>query len=200
MIKHIIFDYDGVLVDSFNFHLTQYNQLLHLGLEAQELRDAHNGNFHDNESNKLGNIDINRYVDAVKENQESLPLRPGVKETLTELANTKQLHLVTSGYERQILPNLANHGIDTFFTYLLFADHGHHKHEKIQNILDAVAATSDEAIFVTDTLGDIHEAKQVPISTIALSCGFHPRETLLEGQPEFLLDSWKELAATLLAV
>ena len=197
MIKHILFDYDGVLVDSFNFHLDKYNEIFKFGLGEKELQDAHNGNFYENKSSKLKQIDIQDYVDGVKDSQQSLPLRSGVEKTLSELAATLQLHLVTSGWEQQILPNLEYHDIAQHFTHLMFADHGHAKHDKINDILHAVSAEPEEALFVTDTLGDVFEAKQVPIQTIALTCGFQPRETIEKGEPEYMVDSWTELDSLL---
>lgn len=200
MVTDIFFDYDGVLVDSFTFHLSNYNDIYDFELGEQEFRDAHNGNFYKNTSRKLTDDRIQAYADKIKEKQELLPLRPGVFETLTELSKTKRLHLVTSGWERQILPNLQHHQIDGCFTHFRFADHGLAKHEKIQDILTTEAALSGEGIFITDTVGDIIEAKQVPIHTIALTCGFHSRTELVKAEPDQCVDTWEEVHTILLYI
>jgi phosphoglycolate phosphatase-like HAD superfamily hydrolase len=44
-IKHLIFDFDGVLADSFNFDLNKYNKLYDIGLTAKELQVI-NGDSH----------------------------------------------------------------------------------------------------------------------------------------------------------
>ena len=134
MLKHIIFDYDGVLVDSFRFHLDKYNDIFDVSLTAQELRDAHNGNFYQNKSAKFNLIDIQKYVSTVAVDQKYLPLRPGVKESLTILAKNKTLQLVTSGWERQLLTNLKHHDIDTHVAHTLFDDYALAKHEKKRRI------------------------------------------------------------------
>ena len=197
MIKHIIFDYDGVLVDSFNFHLNKYNEIFDVGLTRQELADAHNGNFYENKSEKFDLVDIQKYATTVATDQEFLPLREGVQDTLHTLAQSKTLHLVTSGFERQILPNLEHHKIEDLFAHLLFADHGKSKHEKILRLLKDESANPDDAIFVTDTLGDVLEAKEVPITCIALTCGFQPEEIIRKGEPDYMFDTWAELHALL---
>ena len=200
MLKHIIFDYDGVLVDSFRFHLDKYNDIFDVSLTAQELRDAHNSNFYQNKSAKFNLINIQKYVSTVAADQKYLPLRPGVKESLTILAKNKTLHLVTSGWERQILPNLKHHDIDTLFAHTLFADHGLAKHEKIRRILSDEKVDSALCIFVTDTLGDLLEAREVPIQSVALTIGFHSEETLKKGNPDYMFNTWESLHSFLISI
>lgn len=193
MLEHIIFDYDGVLVNSFEFHLGMYNDIFDIGLTEEELRDAHNGNFYEAKTDKWERVDIQTYARTVAPHQQKLPLNPGVKESLETFSKDKTLHLVTSGWQEQILPNLQYHGIDAYFAHMLFADHGLSKHEKIERILGDENADADTAIFITDTVGDLHEAKQVPIRAIAVTFGFHPEETLRSGNPDHLVHSWAEL-------
>lgn len=193
MFEHIIFDYDGVLVDSFEFHLNKYNEFFDIDLTAQELRDAHNGNFYDNKTEKLSLQNISGYVDLVAPFQETLPLRDGVQETLAKLSETKHIHLVTSAWERQCLPNLQYHHIDKYFIQLMFADSGFAKHDKMKKIIELENTASEKCLFVADTLGDIHEANMLSIKTVALVCGFHARETIEQGEPTYTCTTWDEL-------
>ena len=52
----------------------------------------------------------------------------------------------------------------------------------------------EDCIFVTDTLGDINEAKKVGIETIGIfKCGIHSKKILEKGNPNFLIEDFDEL-------
>jgi phosphoglycolate phosphatase len=50
-------------------------------------------------------------------------------------------------------------------------------------ILGECAAQPEDSLFITDTLGDIREAKQSRVQAIAVSWGFHEKNVLLQGKP-----------------
>ncbi|MBI2112526.1 HAD family hydrolase [Candidatus Woesearchaeota archaeon] len=51
----------------------------------------------------------------------------------------------------------------------------------------------EECLFVTDTLGDILEANQVMVKTIAVDFGFHERKRLKKGNPAMIVSTFSEL-------
>lgn len=54
----------------------------------------------------------------------------------------------------------------------------------------------DECIFITDTLGDILEANEVGIGTIAVDFGYHERKRLEKGNPLKIISKFEELIET----
>ncbi len=191
--KHIIFDYDGVLIDSFEFHLKKVNEFAGIGLTAQEYSDAHDGNFYANKIEKLENVDFSEYAKWVSQDQGQQPLNDDAKNLLVTLAENNKLHLITSAWKTQAYPFLENHGITTLFTTLQFAEDSASKHDKFVKLFEKEDINPDETIFITDTLGDLIEAHNFDIQTIAVTFGFHDKEHLLKGSPTYVANSWKEV-------
>jgi phosphoglycolate phosphatase-like HAD superfamily hydrolase len=191
--KHIIFDFDGVLADTFDFHLKKANELFHVELTAQEYKDMHNGNFHKHTLKKMSGFKPLEYPNLVAKDQAKLPLDPKIKKLLEKLSKDYRLHIISSGWERQIVPFLKNHKIEHLFTELLFADHGKLKSGKFKKLFASQNTTSKNCLFVTDTLGDISESQEVNIPVIAVTFGFHDKEHLKSGLPTYLADSWSEV-------
>lgn len=50
-----------------------------------------------------------------------------------------------------------------------------------------------DAVFITDTLGDIREARECDIDSIAVTWGFHERKTLEKGNPIVIVSDPREL-------
>ncbi len=59
---------------------------------------------------------------------------------------------------------------------------------------------NDNCIFVTDTLGDILEANEVKLNTIAIDCGFHERERLQKRDPMKIISNYKDLGQAITMV
>jgi HAD superfamily hydrolase (TIGR01509 family) len=191
--KTIIFDYDGVLVDTFDFHLRKVNEIYDIDLSAQEFKDVHNGNFFDTKLDKFEGIDFSKYAEIVSTEQSKLPLNKRANELLHELTGNYTLHLITSAWKAQVLPSLQSHNIFDLFTSCQYADNGKSKHDKLKGLLQEQNALPAECIFITDTLGDLLEAHQLNIPTIAVTFGFHDKNHLLTGQPAYITDSFQNI-------
>jgi phosphoglycolate phosphatase-like HAD superfamily hydrolase len=51
----------------------------------------------------------------------------------------------------------------------------------------------NDTIFITDSTGDIVEAREVGYKSIGIRTGVHSKEELLELNPEIVVDSFEEL-------
>ena len=60
-------------------------------------------------------------------------------------------------------------------------------------LFDEYKLKPDECIFVTDTLGDLLEAKELNIGTIAVTWGYHEEERLKFGHPDIIINNFDEL-------
>jgi HAD superfamily hydrolase (TIGR01509 family) len=198
MTTNVIFDFDGVLVDSFDFHLRKVNELYGVELTAAEYRDIHEGNFYANGLDKLEGIDFHEYAKQVSQEEGGLPFCSDANELLRELHTITSLHLVTSGWEVQVMPFLKNKHIDQLFTSFWFADQGASKSEKLGKLLRAHQAKPVECVFVTDTLGDIRAAKKVNMPSVGVTFGYHDRVRLEVGEPDMVVDTWDELQTSLI--
>jgi phosphoglycolate phosphatase len=191
--KHIIFDFDGVLSDSFHFHLDKINTHFNIGLTDNEYRDMHNGNFYSAPLEKMKKFGKEKYPDLVAEEQSQLPFLPQARKALENFRTKHGLHIISSGWERQIRPFLQYHKIEDYFSEILCADHGVLKSDKFKDLFKSQNVEPDNCIFITDTLGDILEARAVGVDTIAVTFGFQPKESLEKGSPAYLANSWSEV-------
>ncbi len=190
--KAIIFDFDGVIHDTFEFHRSKINKYCKTNLSEQNYKDIHNGNFFDNAPDELKNTDWIKYRDLIHHELSSLKTKKEIKATILKLNKKYKLYIVSSGGSNAILNYLIKNKISVFKEILGMESH-RSKIEKFKFIFDKHNLTAKECVFITDTLGDILEANQVGIKTIAVSYGFHPKETLQKGKPHKIISSLNEL-------
>lgn len=197
MYQAIFFDYDGVIIDSFDYHLREYQKMFpEAGLTAQELADVHNGNFLERDNAVWSKIDIDQYDRFLLENIASAGLLvPGIKELLQ--GTKADMYIITSGPEAPIRNVLETERVIELFRAVYGKETNASKVFKLEKALHEGNYSKENCVFVTDTLGDLVEANKVGIKSIAVTYGFHPRETLEKGNPWQIIDSVAELGKLL---
>jgi phosphoglycolate phosphatase len=83
--------------------------------------------------------------------------------------------------------------LSSYFTEILGSDVHTSKSEKIKKLIEKYNITSKDAIYITDTLGDIKEAEGCGVKSIAVTWGFHDRKTLEKGNPVAIIDEPMDL-------
>ena len=119
------------------------------------------------------------------------------KATLKRLGRIYNLYIISSNSEGAITNVLEKAGVLRLFTRIMGEETHKSKVEKFRMLMDQNNITSDNSIFITDTLGDVKEAAKVGIRTIAETFGFHNRERLSLGKPFKIVDSWEEIEKTI---
>lgn len=196
----IIFDYDGVIIDSFDYHLKRYQRMFpEAGLTAQELANAHNGNFlQESDQFIWSKIDLKKYDKTLwKDIKHQNLLAPGIKKLINKLDTKK--YIVSSGPEYPLHNFLNKEGLEKCFSGIYGKETGTSKIEKFKKILHENNYSIDDIILITDTLGDIVEANKVGLKSIAVTYGFHSKKTLQQGNPFKIVDSVEELERYLLS-
>jgi phosphoglycolate phosphatase-like HAD superfamily hydrolase len=191
--KAILFDFDGVLHNTFDLHLKKIRDFSGYPLTGQEYRDMYNGNFHGHAVEALRDVDWLAYRDFVRKHFVNLVMEDEVKNTLRALRDQWDLFIVSSGGEDVIRGYLEKNGVSELFRAILGREFHTSKIEKFQYIFQQYGFGSGDAVYVTDTLGDILEAKRVELESIAVDFGFHPREKLEEGDPYRIISDFKDL-------
>ena len=194
--KHIIFDFDGVIIDSFQFHIKKMNEIYGIGLTEEEYSNRHVGNFYTNSFAKFDNIDFSDYAKQVAEEQSNLLPNQGSLKLLKDLSKKSRLHIITSGWKVQVMPFFEKHKIVDLFDTFLFAEDGKKKSDKFNLIFNKNINPKD-CIFITDTLGDLYESNEVGIQTIAVDFGYHSPELLKKGNPNYMVSSLAEMEGIL---
>ena len=193
--KIILFDFDGVLVDSFetNFKVTK--------------KFASNSNFSENNYKKLfeGNIYKESFKNGMKRSDKflllnsyalevlQLPAIEGICNMLKELSCKYKLIIISSGLSSYIKDWLLDRGLNNYFVEVLGADIHESKVEKIKMVFEKYGTNNNNCLFITDTLGDLREAEMAGIKSLAVTYGFHEEHTLLKGNPIGLINKPEDI-------
>lgn len=191
--KAILFDFDGVLYNTFALHLEKLREFTRYPISEEEYRNMHNGNFYSHNVEALKEIDWLKYRDFVREYFENLTMEKTVYDTLVKISRNKQLFVISSGDEYVICQYLKNNGVRDFFLEVLGGEFAYSKIIKFEYVLRKYFLEKNESIYITDTLGDILEAHEFGIKTIAVDLGFHTRETLERGNPYAIISHFEDL-------
>lgn len=196
----LIFDYDGVIVDSLTLFMKHFIYACKKeGFSTVSSKKEFLKLFEKNMYESMFNLGMSRenilnivyYMrDQLLKNQDKLNVFPGIKETLKRLSKNNILVVVTSNDTGVVKSFLKSKGVD-FFDEIFGSDKEASKTAKIKKIKTLFDA--DDYFYVGDTVGDIVEGKKAGVKTVSVSWGWHPREKLLKAKPDFLIDHPSEL-------
>jgi HAD superfamily hydrolase (TIGR01509 family) len=116
-----------------------------------------------------------------------------VLETLQKLKKKYLLFVNSSTAEEALNEYLEKYNLDGLFEEVLGYNFSKSKVKKFKHLFEKYDLKAEDCIFVTDTLGDIKEANEVGLKTIAVDFGFHDRAVLEEGRPLKIVSEFKNL-------
>jgi len=189
MIRAVIFDFDGVIHDTFSI---AYKISKHFtpNITIEEYKDYFNGNVY-------SNVEITpereiKFRELQAKEFSPLIINEDVKSHLIEIKQNFELFIVSSNWEEHLNMYLKNNSIG-HFSEVLGCDTDKSKVKKINMILDKYNLKADECIFITDTLGDLKEANTAGVRSIAVDFGFHNKARLELGKPWKIVSKFNEL-------
>lgn len=192
MLKAIIFDFDGVIHNTLHDDHKVHNQTL----EKISLEDMQKNVYEGNPRQYFQKFDKqtqNRFETAWEKHYKTLELEAHVRDFLEKIYLQYKLFIITSNTEKNIEHYLKNNQAEHFFSQTFGAETHISKIEKFKMLLKSYKLNSDECLFVTDSLGDILEANEVNIKTLAVDFGFHLPETLAKGNPYQIVSSFDQI-------
>jgi len=170
MVKVIIFDYDGVIVDSFPGVFEVYKVIcrefnVNCPTDIEEFRKLYGYNYFE----CLGNLGIDvANLDKVQEifrreiRKYSHGLFPGTDELIKKLSEKYDLYLVSASHEEEIASKLENFDVSKYFKESYSSSgKGVSKSKLIKNIIDNNNLELEEVISIGDRLIDYDVAKKV---------------------------------------
>ena len=202
------FDYDGVLVDSFDQLLTAFRRTAaDTGLGRLPTRNDFE-TIEDLSATGLatllgvpaGHIEsYTRHVHALLEAGGYAPtLFPGIPDLLKTLSERHTLVVVTSNYDPLVRQGLSLNGVDECVSLVLDAGQPGDKSDKIRHALERLGHRPEEGFMIGDTRGDIRHGRLAGVRTAAVTWGYQTRQTLEQESPDFIVDSPDELLRLLL--
>ncbi|HRY52580.1 MAG TPA: HAD-IA family hydrolase [Candidatus Portnoybacteria bacterium] len=186
----VLFDFDGVIVDSFK---TAYevNKALHEGGDflEEDYRRLFEKNIFDGKHAEKAKQFFELYIPGF------LALEPikGVKEALGELAKEYSLIIISSTISSPINSWVEKHEIGKYFIEIMGADVHTSKVEKMKMVFAKYNVQPDDCVFITDTLGDLREADTLGVKSLAATYGFHSEATLAKGNPAGFIKNPEEI-------
>lgn len=201
-IKTILFDFDGVIVDSFQLAF-EVNKIVRpwINLTKDDYRRCLEGNLYEEflkidkkqkavNKHKVANEHFFRvYVPRFLK----LPIIKGIPKMLKALSKEYRLIIISSTISSPISEWLTKHNLAKYFSEIMGSDVHKSKLEKIRMIFKKYGINSDDCVFITDTLGDLREAKKAGLNCLAVTYGFHNKDTLEKGNPVGFIQSPQDI-------
>lgn len=194
----IFFDYDGVLVNTF-FDALSIAQNLDKNLTKQEFRRWFRTNpikaimSKEEEGNKF----IKEFFKKYKEKIKNKKINPKLKSCIKNLYEDYLLTIISSSSTNSIKEQLKQDELDSFFYEIKGYDDHPSKAKKIKEVLTVYKQEPANSLLITDTLGDIKEARSVNVNSIAVTWGFQKEETIQKGNPYKIIDKPNKLESSI---
>ncbi len=202
MIKIVIFDFDGTLVDTFDLIFAITNRLsVEFGYKEAKKEEI-------SEFEKLSPLKVinqsgisifkvpfllRRIRTEFQKEINNVSLFPGIKETLLALKfQGYKMGIITSNGQDNVASVLQNHNL-LVFDFMVSGITLFGKHRIIKKYLRSEKIQPEEMVYIGDETRDINAAKKAKIKVIAVTWGFNSREALSEYQPDALVDQPQEL-------
>jgi len=188
--KTIIFDFDGVLIDSYNFSFNTVKEV-DCDISEEDFKAHHDGNVLDNPkvltTNEKKVYWNNKYFKNVNNLNQFFSL-----DEIKFLNSKFELFIISSNEEDIIKKFLSYKELD-YFGEVLGAKFNNSKIVKFNYLFNKYDLKVDDCVFISDTLGDILEGHKVGIKTIAVDFGYHNKKRLEKGEPFKIVSNFDEL-------
>lgn len=211
--KHIAFDFDGTLADSFYLAREYFDMAakdsgingltrdqidrmrekkLSIGLAWKILKDK-----------QIEVFNIPRLIKNLAEellyNKERLKLFKGIPEFLKELKDEgAKLYIISYNQQMVVENTLKKYDCLSLFESINALDLFHNKEVKMKELMERLKIKKREIIYIGDEVRDIDFAHKVDIAAIAVFWGFNTKRALRKHKPEYEAHNISELKDILL--
>ncbi len=171
----VLFDFDGVIADSFGVCMkTARNLCTHI--TEEQYRAAFEGNVYEKHKEMMApdhgsecHHDRDWFEVYVPALEAEGKLILGIREVITGLSHHYILIVVSSSINSPVQGFLEKHHIGRYFSEIMGADIHPRKLEKIKMVFEHYKTSADKCVFLTDTLGDIEEATAAGVGAVSVS-------------------------------
>ena len=189
----IIFDFDGVLIDSMEAFDKAFVQIFELssvpynGLET--LKEVFDEGMWDGlkaKGVKLSTGEVLEILLPCLEKADLFPEIPPVIKSIGEKKSNINLAIISANSADFVRGKLEQ--LSIYFNTILGVDSQGGKPEKIRGVVQRGGFDTKRVYYVGDTKGDMIDARTAGVHPVAAAWGFHEKERLMrESSTEFLL-------------
>jgi HAD superfamily hydrolase (TIGR01509 family) len=206
VVKTVVFDWDGTLLDSFPAgYRASVTVLRHFGIEVDRRRflETYSPNWYDSylmlgvPEKEWDNADRLWRETYHRQTSRLFPFVTAMLETLR--GGGFDLGLVTSGDRERVLGELDRTGLSgTFSAVVCFEDTREKKPHPapLARGLERLGALPSETVYVGDRPEDVQMGRRVGTFTIGVESEYGPRALLAEAAPDLLLPDASHLPAS----
>ncbi len=201
MDKHsVIFDFDGVIADSFDAAYLSAKAICKTLVSEDHYRELFSRNIYESMDDPGAHTkDCNHelFYDFLPDHMTKLA-KPydGIHDSMDLLSQNFNLHIVTSNATKVVTDFIQKYDFAGMFGEILGYEVSKSKVEKMK-ILRKLHGVQQNALFVTDTVGDIKEAAKIGHPSVAVTWGYCDEPVLLEAAPNYIARSPLELTNTI---
>lgn len=199
--KLLLFDFDGVLVDSLDVYektvtdcLQQIGQPLTRG--RSEFLELFDGNFY--ESLQKNGVNMDKFTTAsvdILARIDYSAMKPfdAMRPVLQKLSQNHAMIVISSNDTPTIVEALRLYDFEGIFQEVLGSDFMLSKKDKILYIMNKYQVLSSDIYYIGDTVGDMLEGRQAGVKTVGVTWGWHTKDRLVQSNPDYLLDDPEDL-------
>ncbi len=204
--KVVMFDFDGVIADSFNIFFTEFTRACEeLGFHKLNSKEVLLSLFDGNLILSLFKLGFppwklrelfQKFQPRIAEANSRVKPFDGIKETLEDISRTYPTYIISSNLSEAVRNFLTRESINGIQD-ILGADVETSKVKKIKQI--SKKHPNHKPYYIGDTCGDIKEGREANAITVAVTWGWHSKERLLKSNPDYIVDTPEELRELLLS-
>jgi len=180
--KVIIYDFDGVILNSIPAAKANAMQAHPSMTEEQYQSLFHKKPYMDG----LETVEHLRKIESEEEYKErrrkfsiekaNSNLFDGTLDTLKTLSDKYFLTINTNAIEENFIPIMEKHDLVPYFLHIAFREDDSSKMIRNKKIIKQFNTSPEDAIYITDSTGDVVEAHEAGIASIGVTWGVHDRE------------------------
>ncbi|ABR49090.1 HAD-superfamily hydrolase, subfamily IA, variant 1 [Alkaliphilus metalliredigens QYMF] len=202
MIKYIIFDFDGTLVDSLDIAINAVNKLSDKFGFKKVKKEEFDFLRKLSIPERCKHLSVPMYklpfwaahfYNEYKSSIQDIALFEGIKEVLDELRNRGyELAIISSNSEDNIREFLEKNQIYSI-KEVFASKHIFGKDKVLNAFMKKEKLSNSEIIYVGDEERDILACKKVGVKIISVSWGFDLLETIKQKEPDYIVNSPEEI-------
>lgn len=189
--KLVIFDFDGVLVNTLEFWY-QLHKDVNDTLTWEKYERMSDGNFIDSQKKLNAIKEYNWPINAEPKYENALhtifSIGDILHDTILKFSEKYTLCICSSGREKIISKFLEKENVRECFADIFGYETHTSKVVKITSLLSKHSVSPRDAVFISDTLGDLIEGQECGVKVVGVTWGLHKSHTLEKAKPEAIVE------------
>jgi len=199
----LIFDFDGVILDSLPPFRAIFNQLASkYDIEEIESDYALGKLFRTNFFDGVINYGLKEncvddfLIDCRHKTFENLgkyKVFDGIQEALKKISENNIMTIASSNHDDVVNHFIDNNYLREYFDLVYGSSKYKSKVDKINKFVEKFGINKEQTYYIGDTVGDIIEGKKAGVKTVGVCWGYHAAEEFEISHPDYLLEEIDEL-------